>query len=84
MVIGILGVGAVLLKTLMNTIMITENNEQWITANEAVNLTGKDYGTIRNYCKRGLFECKRMINNGSSPLYINLLSIPSFMRKNKI
>lgn len=60
------------------------DKDEWITAKEAVILTGKHYETIRSYCKKGVFLCQRVIpGKGASPLRINKASIPSFMRVKK-
>lgn len=55
--------------------------EEWITIQETIEITGKHYETIRNWCQRDVIECKRAFSKGSSPLMINKLSIPSFLRK---
>lgn len=61
-----------------------DEQEVWITAQEAVDLTGKHYETIRNYCKDGVIVCRRAIEGkGSSPLMIKKSSIPEFMRTKK-
>lgn len=60
------------------------NKDEWITAQEAVELTGKHYETIRNYCRKGVLLCERAVpGKGASPLMINKASIPSFMRVKK-
>ena len=58
------------------------NKEEWITVREAMKLTGKSYATIQNIWKnKGVFEWKQLQQGVKrSPIYINKLSIPTFLR----
>lgn len=57
--------------------------EKWIKLKDASKIMGVSYLTARSYCKKGIIECKQAIKKRRSPVYVNLLSIPTFLRNEK-
>jgi len=57
--------------------------EEWIPIQEACLIMDRHYESVRAYCRKGMIECRRFMNRGSSPIMVNKLSIPTFMRRKK-
>lgn len=56
--------------------------EKYITLKEAAKIMGVSYLTARSYCKKGIIECKQVYKNTRrSPIFVNLLSIPTYLRR---
>jgi excisionase family DNA binding protein len=55
------------------------NKKEWLTMDEAVELTGKHYMTIYSWVKKGLIEYEQITKR--SPIMINRLSLPAYLRK---
>lgn len=57
--------------------------EKWITLKQASKMMKVSYLTARTYCKKGILECRQALPKRRSPIYVNLLSIPTFLRNEK-
>lgn len=55
------------------------NKKEWLTMEEAVQLTGKHYMTIYSWVKKELVEYEQITKR--SPIMIKRISLPSYLRK---
>lgn len=56
--------------------------KEWVTLVEAHDMTGVPIVTLRSWRKRGLIETQQLEQGKRrSPVYVNVLSIPTFLRK---
>ncbi len=55
--------------------------EQYISIKKASCILKLNPHTVRKYCRDGIFDCKRVKNTRGSKIYVNVLSIPAFLRR---